>query len=822
VFIIDLLRVLRDLVSGCMSNNIIVHKFGGSSIATPEKIKNSMSLIKGKNEFIVVSAIGKTTSKLQLLLDLAVTQENFEAVLNELTKIHDDIINDLIPFDKSLKLKEDIKKDFSILKSILSTISLIKNYSNTIAEMVLGFGEILSAQIINLYLCFKDHNSEYINASNVIFINKKKNVVTIDWNKSQKSLSQVLRSNMCVYVVTGFIASNEKGIRTTLGLNGSDFSATIIAKMLKASKVIIWTDVSGVLSADPRKVANARTLKSLSYKEALELSYFGATVIHPQTISPIMKANIPLWIKSSLSSRHDGTMIHQGSDQCDTHVKALTSIEKISLINIQGAGLIGVSGISSRVFDVLRRHDIDVIMISQASSEYSLCFVIHTVDSSLAIEVLSDVFYYDIENGNIENIKIDNNCAIITAVGDGMIGSKSAAGRIFKTLSENSINIKAIAQGASERSISAVIKESHIAAGLTAIHNEFYGRIKFISIGIIGFGNIGKELIKQLTKASKGLFKQKVHIEIRAIMNSKKMQLYNELEACYNLELGEANDMVDFLNHIQNSKGTPLVIDLTASHKISEMYLEFMQKGINIITANKHMNAGSIESYNELRNYALNYKLGFFYETNVCAGLPVIQTIKNLVYTGDEVISIYGVFSGTLSYIFDEISKGKTFSESVFSAYDLGYTEPDPREDLSGMDVARKVVILAREIGLDKSLEDLNIQNLTPKKLQDCSRDEFLKSLPACDNQVLNDFGLNESTEYGAHYVGRLSITGEVSVGIELIKKGSPLVGLKGTDNIVVLQTNRYDKSPMIIKGPGAGAEVTAAGVFADILNYRS
>jgi aspartokinase/homoserine dehydrogenase 1 len=300
------------------------------------------------------------------------------------------------------------------------------------------------------------------------------------------------------------------------------------------------------------------------------------------------------------------------------------------------------------------------------------------------------------------------------------------------------------------------------------------------------------------------------------------MQLYNELEACYNLELGEANDMVDFLNHIQNSKGTPLVIDLTASHKISEMYLEFMQKGINIITANKHMNAGSIESYNELRNYALNYKLGFFYETNVCAGLPVIQTIKNLVYTGDEVISIYGVFSGTLSYIFDEISKGKTFSESVFSAYDLGYTEPDPREDLSGMDVARKVVILAREIGLDKSLEDLNIQNLTPKKLQDCSRDEFLKSLPACDNQVLNDFGLNESTEYGAHYVGRLSITGEVSVGIELIKKGSPLVGLKGTDNIVVLQTNRYDKSPMIIKGPGAGAEVTAAGVFADILNYRS
>ncbi len=806
------------------NRKLAVHKFGGSSLADANKIKNVTSILTTKDEVVLVSAIGKTTSKFQEALDLAKSENNFQVVLDEVIASHHQIIDDLVVSDKAEALKSEIKKDGEAITSILETVQLIRTYPRNIQEIVLGFGEIFSAQILALYLESQGHLAKYLKASNVLYVNNEVPPAKVDWKRSQRNLDQfVAETPFDVLVVTGFIANNPEGGRTTLGLNGSDFSAAIFAKLFKAQSLVIWTDVPGVLSANPQQVKRAQPIKTLSYKEALELAYFGAAVIHPQTIAPVMEMQIPLWIKSSLEPEREGTCITEAPARSQEIVKAFSTIEDVALVNIQGAGLIGVSGISSRVFETLTRHGISVIMISQASSEYSICFAVYSHEGELAANIIREAFKHDIENGNIERVRLDKDCAIITVVGDGMIGFPGAAGKFFDVLAKVGTNIHAIAQGSSERSITAVIKESDVPRALNSVHDAFYFNAHDIAVGVIGVGSIGSAFIQQLKDAAPVLFeRQNVTIHLKGVMNSKKMLLAKDdlLTEDWPSQLvsGEEINLQGFIDHIARRGGTSVIIDATANEGIASQYLESLSHKVHVITPNKYANTGTFEYYKALREIARLNEVKFLYETNVCAGLPLVNTLQNMVNSGDEVLKIEGVLSGTLSYIFSALGEGKTFSEAVLTAYDLGYTEPDPREDLSGMDVARKVVILAREVGLEISLSDLSIENLTSEALRGVDKEAFLKALPSYDDEVGALLQKKMQGMHGLHYVGKISATGEVSVGIEAYDDKSPFAGLTGTDNLVILTSKRYCDNPMIIQGPGAGPEVTAAGIFADLL----
>jgi bifunctional aspartokinase / homoserine dehydrogenase 1 len=809
------------------NKKLIVHKFGGSSLANADKIRNVASIIHAKDEVVLVSAIGKTTRQLQSALDLAKNKSDFRSVVDQIILKHHEIIDDLMNSKAAEKLKAEIEADGETIISILGTIQLIRSYPRNIQEIVLGFGEIFSAQILALFLKNQGHHAAYLKASKVLYVDNATPPAKVDWVRSQSCLAEFLKEvQFDVLVVTGFIANNPEGGRTTLGLNGSDFSAAIFAKLFNAVSLTIWTDVPGVLSANPQQVKRVQPIKRLSYKEALELAYFGATVIHPQTIAPVMEMQIPLWIKSSLEPEKAGTCITSSIEtNGDEVVKALTTIEGIALVNIQGAGLIGVSGISSRVFDALTRHGISVIMISQASSEYSICFAVYSQEGEFAAAVIKEAFAHDIQSGNIDRVRLDKGCAIITAVGDGMVGSPGAAGKFFDTLAKVGANIHAIAQGSSERSITAVTKESDVVRALNAVHDAFYFNAQDISVGVIGVGSIGSTFIEQLKQAAPKIFQHKnVAIDVKGVMNSKRMVLSEGdlLGTDWKSALAGSDaieiNLKDFIQHIRQSGGTSVIIDATANEGIAGQYVQCFEQQVSVITPNKYANTSTAEYYHALRKNAQLHEVKFLYETNVCAGLPLINTLQNMVDSGDEILQIEGVLSGTLSYIFSELSAGKSFSQAVLSAYEQGFTEPDPREDLSGMDVARKVVILARESGLQVAIEDLSIENLAPEALRLCDKETFLKALPEHDVEMKVLLGNKKQGKLGLHYIGKIHHTGKVQVGIEAYDKESPFASLSGTDNLVVLQTKRYQANPMVIKGPGAGPDVTAAGIFADLL----
>jgi aspartokinase/homoserine dehydrogenase 1 len=802
---------------------VCVHKFGGSSLATTSKIKNAVNVLACKNEVMVVSAFGKTTRQLQKALDNASKAESYIEILNEIEQNHNDIIDQLGLHELGHTLKQEMAQDFHMVKRILDTVTLIKRYPRDIQNIITGFGEIFAAQIIALYIQSLGFCSRYLKASEVLYLETEETPVTIDWETSQQKLNAFLEGlAFDVIVVTGFIASDEQGNRTTLGLNGSDFSAAIFSTLFNARELTIWTDVAGVYSVNPKIVPEARPIPALSYKEAIELAYFGATIIHPQTLSPMMAKQIPVWIKGSLEPDKQGTCITSGPITGKRIVKALTSIDKVVLISLQGAGAIGVSGISARIFDALHRYDIHVLMISQASSEYSICFAVGESQAKLAEKIVRRTFAYDIESGNIEDVHVDNRCAIVTAVGDGMIGSPGAANKIFRTLAKVGTNIHAIAQGSPERSITAVIKRDDEHNALAAMHDAFYGAHTTISLGIVGIGNIAQHLIEQLQKtSSKFESNNGIKIKLLGIMNSRKMLLTNDnlLDESWQalLEQSQTCDFEQFAHHICGSGTESVIVDATASPDVAKSYLSALRKSIHVVTPNKYANTLNINYYHDLHSVAFQKHVKFLYETNVCAGLPVIH-LKDMVSTGDKIIQVEGVVSGTLSYIFSQLSLGRRFSEIVLEAYHNGYTEPDPREDLSGMDVARKTVILAREVGFEVELSDLSVENLTPEPLRDVDLETFFTQLSAYDERMEAMIAHKKQGMAGLHYMGEITQKGQISARSKPYHKHSPFSSLTGTDNMVLITSARYHANPFVIRGPGAGPEVTAAGVFADIL----
>ena len=810
----------------------IVHKFGGTSLANAERFKAVAELLTGHNEIVVVSAVQGVTKMLQAMLELAAAQQSYSRELESLRSKHHEIVTTLLPKRDNGPLMKIIDHDCLEINDLLHSVHLVGSFEKIIQDRVLGYGEQWSAQILAAYLGQKNKVA-YLDTTHVIHTRIQHGMLEVNWNVSAEALQNYAKSYQLddfeKIVATGFIAINENQKFTTLGSNGSDFSASILAKLFNAQSITIWTDVDGIMSADPTRVPKAFVLESVSYHEALELAYFGATVLHPRAIEPAIAKHIPIYIKNSYSPNAPGTSILPNPDPSPFLIRGLSSIDQVALINVEGPGMMGMAGIVSRLFHELRRVNISVILISQASSEHSICFAVQRDDADLALKVLQEYFEYELREEVIRRISIDKDCAVLAAVGENMIGQPGITARMARALSKANVSIRAIAQGSSERNISMVVRQSEIRKALRAIHSGFYLSNKSISVGVIGPGLVGGTLIKQIFEATELLQQHyQTNIYIRGVANSRKMLLdEQQIDLESFLKQLEASDLAcdldAFVDHIlSDDLPHSVIIDCTASSVVAERYVDFINKGVHIITPNKCANAGNLDVYHQLKTACRKLDRYYLYEATVCAGLPVIKSLQDLIQTGDEVLSIEGIVSGTLAYIFSHLGPDKKFSEVVLHARELGYTEPDPREDLSGMDVARKFVCLAREIGRPVTLDQVQVHSLVPTALRDCSKEEFLQRLPEFDSELSGILGDVADLSKRLHYVGRITPDGEINVEVKSYSGDHPFAHISGTNNMIIFRTKRYDEQPMIIQGPGAGAEVTAAGVFADLMRLIS
>lgn len=625
-------------------------------------------------------------------------------------------------------------------------------------------------------------------------------------------------------MITGFIASDENGLQTTLGRNGSDFSAAIFGALSRAAQVTIWTDVEGIMSADPNRVPESRVIDQLTYSEAMELAYFGASVIHPQTLGPLVDEGIPLVIRSSFNTSHPGSRIVNTAG-AEEGIKGITAISGMALVNLEGAGMIGVPGTADRMFSALKKAGVSVTLISQASSEHSICIAVPQDVARRATIVIREEFAVELVSGQIQSVDCTDSQSIVAVVGDGMKGTPGIASRFFGTLARSGINVRAIAQGSSERNISAVVDASEATRALRAAHSGFYLSSKTIAIGLVGPGTVGTTLLQQIESSAERL-KQQFNLDLRVlgIARSRKMLLSESrigLQSWQD-EFDKSATDVDFdkFEECVNPDHLPhaVIIDCTASEDVAARYGGWLKRGIHVITPNKRACSGPLTDYRELQSAAEAGSAHFFYETTVGAALPIISTLRDLVDTGDDIRSVQGIFSGTLAYLFNVYDGSTPFSDIVREAAASGYTEPDPRDDLSGMDVARKMTILARELGLDTGIGDFPVQNLVPESLRDCSIEEFLDSLGDHDDAMLEMYEQARADDKVLRYIGRLDASGTVTVGLEAVDAGHAFGNINLTDNIVQFETARYSANPLYVQGPGAGPDVTAAGVFAELL----
>lgn len=813
-----------------------IHKFGGSSLSDASCFERVARILAGAPDpriGVVVSAMGGMTDHLLRLASLAGEAAGGHAAeLGQIGSRYATAARELLDEDRLESILAQWRDDAAAIDALLDPAKDAQATAGTRRDIVAGYGEIWSARLLAGHLekqLGPERAGTWIDARRVINVRQGELGPSVLWEESRRKWAEVVPAGFSgIAVMTGFIATDEQGRQTTLGRNGSDFSASIFGALCGADEVSIWTDVDGVMSADPNRVPEARVIDSLSYNEAMELAYFGAKVIHPQTLGPAIANDIPVYIRNTFDPDQPGSHIRTRV-QSRERIKGITAIAGMALLNLEGTGMIGVPGTADRLFAALKNAGVSVTLISQASSEHSICVAVPEQLAGVASKVISDAFAEELANGYIQNIDITGAQSIIAVVGEGMAGTPGIAARFFGTLGRAGINIRAIAQGSSERNISAVVNTADATRALRAVHSGFYLSAKTVSIGLIGPGTVGATLLEQLQRQGDRLRGEfNLDLRIRAIARSKTM-LFGDRR----IDLGswresyEASrtdlDLERFVEHIHaDHLPHAAIIDCTASLDIAKQYVGWLSRGIHVITPNKKAFSDDPGYYSSIRQCMRNGNAHCLYETTVGAALPIIRTIRDLIDTGDRVHSIQGIFSGTLAYLFNVFDGTVPFSSIVRAANESGYTEPDPRDDLSGMDVARKLVILAREMGLSLCIGEFPVQNLVPDALRDVSADEYLQRLPEFDDNMDALLRAATARDGSLRYVARLTEDGKASVGLETVDADSAFRHINLTDNIVEFVTDRYSSNPLVVQGPGAGPAVTAGGVFADLLRLAA
>lgn len=812
-----------------------VLKFGGSSVANAERIKNIVSIVKprldaGEKLTIVFSAFGGITDLLIEMSELASHgKDKYIALFHQFKDKHAEVAKSLLSPAAYNQVSVTLDENHDTLKDLLKGIFLVREVSPRTLDYVISFGERNANYIIAEAMNENGINAAYLDARKIIKTNKDFGAAKVNFKLTDETIQQYYKENSDkVQIVTGFIGSDVGGLTTTLGRGGSDYTAAILAGALHAEVLEIWTDVDGVLTCDPRKVKKAFTIPRLSYVEAMEMSHFGAKVIYPPTIQPALRKGIPIYIRNTFNPAFEGTLIHKEHDPSfKSTIKGISSLGNLSLIRLQGSGMMGVPGVSARLFSALGKEKINVILITQASSEHSISIAITDKETKKAILAITEEFEKEIEDGLIDQVKAESDLCVVAIIGEQMKNVPGVAGRLFEGLGKNGINIVAIAQGSSELNISFVINKQDESKALNAIHDSFFlSDTKRIHVFMVGVGLIGGTLLKQIEEQKETLKTQNgLEITIAGLANTKKMvfaengiDLTNWKEALdTSMDVSDSQTFVDKM--IEMNLSNSIFIDNTADGKIPDLYEQVFNASISVATPNKVAASSAYDQYNRLKQLAKRNNVQFLFETNVGAGLPVISTLRNLIQSGDNIIKIEAVLSGSVSFIFNSFDGSKPFSQLVTEAKELGYTEPDPRDDLSGADVARKITILAREAGYKVETSDVVINPILPERCLNAkdvaSFFEILKEEDPYFSQLLQKAKADNGL---LRFIAKAE-NGKISCGVEVVGTDSPFYNLGGSDNMIVFTSQRYKQRPLVVRGPGAGAEVTAAGIFAEIIS---
>lgn len=811
-------------------------KFGGTSIQNAERIKNVGDILEGySNKNIAFTAVFSAMSGItDLLISMATKaskgdnsyRDDFEIFKNK----HNDTIDALLTEEYKAIVHPTFEEQYKTLEDLLYGIFLVMEASPRTMDYVLSFGERSSAFLITHYLRQRGVQSEFLDSRNIITTNEQFGNAQVHLKLTYQKIADYFKDKSKTQIVTGFIGSTKGGLSTTLGRGGSDYTAALLGAGLNAELIEIWTDVNGVLTSDPRRVKQAFTIPKMSYLEAVEMSHFGAKVIYAPTMQPAMDKNIPLVIKNSLSPENEGTFISSKGNDTDHPVKGISAISNVALLTLQGNGMVGVPGTAARLFKCLADAGINIMLITQGSSEYSISFAILPDEVRKASLQIQNEFRREFERNDLDHLHIENELSILAIIGDNMRFVPGVAAKMMRALGNNGINIIAIAQGSSERNISVVVNKEDENKALNALHEGFFlSDTKVINLFVVGTGLIGSTLLKQIKEQKESLLSDRgVEIRVIGLANSKKMKFdihgidLNHWED----QLASSSERMNMQTFIKKMDDINLInsvfVDNTATHKISKHYRSILERSIHIVTPNKIATSSSYEEYANLKNIALRNNVTFGYETNVGAGLPVISTLQNLINSGDKILKIEGVLSGSLSYIFN-VFDGKTpFSEVVHKAKELGFTEPDPRIDLSGVDVKRKIVILSREAGLTIEPDEVTIESFLPEECMDAKDiEEFFKILKEKDSYFEKLFHDAQKENKRLRIIATME-DNKVRISLQSVDKSSPFFSLEGSDNMIVFTSKRYHKRSLVVQGPGAGAEVTAAGVFAEIINIES
>ncbi len=812
---------------------MLVVKFGGTSVASAKNISLVKNIIVAKKQplIAVVSAFGGVTNLLIECSELAASgDEAYLKQLNQIESRHIKTVQELISVKGQGKTLSKVKMLLNDLEDILRGVYLIRELSLKTQDRILGFGETLSSIIINDYFNDSGIKSSWADAKQFIKTDSNYGRANVDFNRTTEEVKVYLSVQSNCWVCPGFVASNKNGEATTLGRGGSDYTAAILAAILKSKELEIWTDVSGMMTADPSLVSAAYAIKEISYEEAMELSHFGAKVIYPPTIQPALEANIPIHIKNTFKPEDYGTVISNNSNGNGNIIKGLSCIQKIALLNLSGSGMVGIPNFSHRLFKALSAAKVNIILITQASSEHSICVGIDEKDCDKAKEAVEEEFEFELSLHKIDGLEIEKQLSIVALVGSNMKQQVGVSGNMFSTLSQNGINIKAIAQGSSEKNISVVIQDNEVRKALNSLHESFFlSDRKRINLFMIGVGNVGATLVEQISKQKSYLLKHHhIDLKIVALANSRKM-LFDEEGITLKtwkeelLESGTKMTLEGFIQQaIDLNLRNSIFIDNTANESVASIYNELLKESISVVTPNKIACTQGIEKYRQLKQTALRYRARFLFETNVGAGLPVINTLNDLIKSGDEIYKIEAVLSGSLNFIFNNFNENSRFVDVVKEAMKQGFTEPDPRIDLSGVDVMRKILILIRESGLEMELSDIKGVPFIPKACMDApSVEDFLVSLETHEAEFQKLFKKAADEKKKIKYVASFN-KGKAEGGLRFVSADHPFYNLEGKDNIVLFTTKRYPEQPLVIKGAGAGAEVTAMGIFADIMRIAN